>query len=86
VLLGSSGDQVSFNTTAGGCLVNLMIKAFFSSFHFSVRAKSLAFFAFTNLLIKNSNLMAEQRRNQAPLFDREHLLSKRLSRIVRTFE
>lgn len=43
--------------TAGGSLVNLMIKAFFSSFHFSVRAKSLAFFAFTKLLIKNSTML-----------------------------
>ena len=30
--------------------------------------------------------MAEQRRNQAPLFNREHLLSKRLGSIFRTFE
>ena len=57
VLLGWGEDQVSFNTTVGGCLFNLMIKAFFSSFHFPVRAKSLAFFAFTKLLIKNSNLI-----------------------------
>ena len=34
----------------------------------------------------SNRTMAEQMRNQAPLFNQEHLLSKRLEGIVRTFE
>jgi len=34
----------------------------------------------------NKRAMAEQRRNRGPLSSREHLLSKRLGSIVRTFE
>ena len=34
----------------------------------------------------SNRTMAEQMRNQAPLFNLEHLLSKRLGSIARTFE